>query len=239
MTRVKVIRFVDGKKVKYSEKRWQLLRILRDRAIKVLEALEAHGLKSIVHGSVARGDVHNGSDVDVVIPYQLPSYVVEMALEAYGFSPFKKMISQATPVHAIKAHIYIDETTIVTFPLTPLSGLEREFYKFSGELTLSELYDNKRVPGVDKRLMLIIPTEEGHVERSIIGIEREVANFLGVSLNIVEERKSILLRRDELGRTGVFIRKLIGKDQCFEEALKELAKSNNILRKKLIECGLI
>lgn len=239
MTRVKVVRFVDGKRVKYSRKRWQLLKNLRERAVKVLEALEAQGLKPIVHGSVARGDVHDGSDIDIVIPYQLPSYVVETALETYGFVPFKKMISQATPSHAIKAHIYMDETTTITFPLTPLSQLEREFYKFSGELRLSEIFENKRVPGVDKRLMLIIPTEEGHIERSIIGIEREVANLLGISLGIVEERKSILLKRDEVGRTGVFLRRLVGRGQCFEEVLKELAKTNSILRKKLIECGFL
>jgi len=239
MTRIKVIKFVDGKRVRYSERRWYLLKTLRERATKVLEALEAHGLRPIVHGSVARGDVHDNSDVDVAIPYQTPSYVVETALESYGFTPFKKVISQATPSHAIKAHVYIDEITIVTFPLTPLSDLEREFYRFSGELKPPEVYEGKRVPGVDKRLMLIIPTEEGHVERSIIGIEREVANFLGVSLSIVEERKSILLRRDEFGRTGVFLKKVISKSQSFEEVLRELAKSNNILRRKLIECGLL
>ncbi len=239
MVRTKVVKFVDAREVVYSEKHWELLKYLREKAIEIMEALEKFGLKTIIHGSVARGDIHSKSDIDIVIPYRVPSYQVEMALETYGFKPYMKVISQATPSHAIKAHIYLDELTIITFPLTPLSKLEREFYKFGGELTLTELKANKRVPGVDKRLMLIIPTERGHLEKSIIGIEKEVAKILGVSLDIVEERKSILMRRDEIGRTGVFIRKVISLHDSFEDVLYKLARTNIFVRKKLISDGLL
>ena len=239
MTRTKVIKFIDGRRVIYSEKHWQLLKELRLKAIEILNIFKKEGIYAIVHGSIARGDVHIGSDIDIVIPYTVPSYLVETILENYEIKPYKKLISQATPIHAIKAHIYLDELTIITFPLTPLSELEREFYKFSGELTLEKLINNERVPGVDKRLMLIIPVNDGHIERSIIGIERKVAKFLNISLEIIEERKGILLRRDEIGRTGVFIKKIVGIDQSFEDVLRKLARENSILRKKLIQSGLL
>ncbi|RLE77064.1 MAG: DNA polymerase subunit beta, partial [Thermoprotei archaeon] len=74
---------------------------------------------------------------------------------------------------------------------------------------------------------------------SILGIEREVARILGVSLDIVEERKSVLLRRDEVGRTGVFLRRIVGRAQSFEEALAELARVNSVLRRKLVEHGVL
>jgi len=239
LPRTKVARFVDGRRVRYSKEHWELLGQLRERAAKVMEALESCGLSPIVHGSVARGDVHRLSDVDVVVPYRVPSCVVEAALESSGLLVYRKEISQATPAHAVKAHVYLDELTVVTFPLTPLSELEREFYRFGGELTLSELLEGRRVPGVNKRLLLIVPTEDGHVERSILGIEREVAKILRVSLDIVEERKSVLLRRDEVGRTGVFLRRVVGRAQSFEEALAELARVNSMLRRKLVEHGVL
>lgn len=239
MGRTKVRKFVDGKRIVYSQKHWKHLAYLRNRAIEIMKALESFGLNCIIHGSVARGDVHEKSDIDIVIPYLVPSYRVEMALENYGFKPYLKIISQATPAHAIKAHIYLDEITIITFPLTPLSKLEREFYKFSGELSTKDLERGLRVPGVDKRLMLIIPTDYGHIEKSIIGIEKEVANFLGVSIDIVEERKNVLLRRDEIGRTGVFLKKVINIHETFEEALYKISKVNIFIRKKLQNEGLL
>ena len=42
--------------------------------------------------------------------------------------------------------------------------------------------------GVDKRLMLIEPTEKGHVESSIIGKEEYVAKLLGISAETVLDR---------------------------------------------------
>ena len=47
----------DYKEVTYTNSRWQLLKDLRIKAIEVMTALEAFHLTSVVHGSVARGDV--------------------------------------------------------------------------------------------------------------------------------------------------------------------------------------
>ncbi|HDD68955.1 MAG TPA: DNA polymerase subunit beta, partial [Candidatus Korarchaeota archaeon] len=55
------------KVVIYDEKRWSLLKKLRNRAIMILELLLQVGIKGILYGSIARGDVREGSDVDVVV----------------------------------------------------------------------------------------------------------------------------------------------------------------------------
>ena len=57
----------DCKEVTYTNTRWQLLKELRNKATEVMTALESFHLNSVVHGSVARGDVKAGSDIDVFI----------------------------------------------------------------------------------------------------------------------------------------------------------------------------
>ena len=87
----------------------------------------------------------------------------------------------------MKAHIEVNEQTTVSFPLMQMRRVEREFYRFGGEINLSQLKAGVRVAGVDKRLMLIEPTEKGHVESSIIGREEWAAKILGVSAETVLE----------------------------------------------------
>jgi predicted nucleotidyltransferase len=111
--------------------------------------------------------------------------------------------------------------------------LERDFYRFGGEATLQTLRDNKRVAGVDKRLMLIEPTERGHVESSIVDRENAVAKLLGVSVETVLDRVHALLRRDEVGRTGVFVKRELGSDETFELALQRLVDENPAVRRRL------
>ena len=120
----------------------------------------------------------------------------------------------------------------VSFPLVKLRPVEKEFYKFGGEVSLSELRKGERVLGVDKRLMLIEPTAEGHVETAIVGQEEMTANLLGVSLNTVLDRVRALLRRDKLGRTGVFVEREVSPDETFEQALKKLADKNPAVRRR-------
>jgi len=81
--------------------------------------------------------------------------------------------------------------------------------------------------------MLIEPTPEGHTESSIVDREEEVASLLGISLNTVYDRVHALLRRDEVGRTGVFIERELSPDETFEMALKKLADHNPAVRRRL------
>ena len=220
-------------KIIYDEKRWRLLNQLRAEAIELMDALNSMHIFSIVHGSIARGDVTEKSDIDIFIPDVIPSFLVETALERAGISISERIIIQATPTYSIKAYIGIDERRSVSFPLSKLRKTEREFYKFGGEATLEMLRRGVRVPGVDKRLMLIEPTEDGHIESSILGREGEVAKLLGISIETVLDRVRTLTRRDKVGRTGLFIERRLASNETFELVLKELAERNPAVRRRL------
>ncbi len=222
----------------YNEERWLLLRGLREVATKILQALSIKGIEAVVHGSIARGDVNEKSDVDVFVPDVLPSYSIEGALHEGGFQTLKREITQATPNHVVKAIIYLDEKVKVTFPLLPLRQREREFYKFGGEAGLKDLDAGKRVPGVDKRLMMIIPTSYGHYEYSIIYNSIEASRILGVGLDLINERIRVLKRRDEIGRTGIYFKVELNEDENFEEKLKERATKDPSLRRLLSQRGM-
>jgi len=230
---MKVVRKDEIKEVIYGEGRWEILRRKRNEALKIMESLERCGFKCIVHGSVARGDVDEDSDVDVVIPYKVSPFLVEQCLIRHGFKIFGRAIVMATPQTTPKAEIYLDpdELKVVTIPLSDLKTTEYEFYRFSGYLETNQLREGVRVPGVNKRLMLIRPTERGHLEMSILGRESYVANLLGVSLEVVMERASMLTRRDEVGRTGIFLKYYLTIEESFEEAIRRLVKSNKFFRK--------
>ena len=93
--------------------------------------------------------------------------------------------------------------------------------------------DNVRVLGVDKRLLLIEPTETGHIEQGVIGYEHVVAKRLSLSVDIAKERVRVLTRRDEVGRTGVYLTQQITDDETFEEVAKSLKDSDPALRRTI------
>jgi hypothetical protein len=217
----------------YTAERWSLLRTLREKALCIMEVLSQAHLESIVHGSIARGDVGPKSDIDIFMPVRASSFNVETTLEKAGMNVIQRVLVQATPTYAIKAHVQIDEATAVSFPLTTMRTVEREFYRFGGEASLETLKDNGRVLGVDKRLMLIVPTERGHRESSIVGQEEQAAKMLRISGQTVKDRVQTLLRRDQIGRTGVFVEIEVPEDQTFEMALHQLADQNPAVRRRL------
>ena len=225
----------DKVSVTYSTSQWARLESLRDRAVKVINALAGWSQTALTHGSVARGDVDDKSDVDVLIPFSINTQLVEAALENAGFTIFSKEIAQATPSHSPKAHLQLDpeQTTSVTVPLTPFRSLELEFYAFGGKITLPELRANIRTPGSTKTLILIEPTPEGHYESPVIGRESEVAKLIGVSVAIVKERVRVLTRRDTIGRTGMYLRIPVQDGESFEEVLQTRIDSDPALRRTL------
>lgn len=221
--------------VTYDAGRWRLLADLRARAVRIMEALEGLNIPCIAHGSIARGDVSPKSDIDIFVPEVYSSFMIENALRVAGLPVNRRVLVQATPSYAVKGYIELDERTCVSFPLSKMRAVEREFYRFGGEATLKMLRENIRVPGVDKRLMLIEPTENGHIESSIIGQEERVAKMLGISVETVFNRVRVLLRRDLVGRTGLFIERELSPDETFEAVLKRLADINPALRRRLRE----
>lgn len=234
MPRVKPVRRDTGSKVKfYTEMQWRHLSILRERASEIMTVLEERGLKTIIHGSVCRGDVSAHSDIDIYVPQVVSSFIVGLAIEQGGFSVGKRELVHATPFAAIKAHIHLENNAVVTLPLTSPAPIELEFYRFGGSLTLEALQIDKRVPGVDKRLLLIEPTKEGHIETPVIGNEIITARKLGVSQKIVQERLKVLIRRDEVGRTGVYLKRQLAPDDTFEALLKRISDRDPVVRRRV------
>jgi predicted nucleotidyltransferase len=230
---VKPVHAADVAEVVYNEERWQLFKGLRTRALELMETLVKQGFNPIVHGSVARGDIGKSSDVDVFLPYVVPSYKVELTLHQSKLEPMKREIVMATPWQLPKAHIYIEEDRSVTFPLVEPKKLEAEFYYFGGAVNLEQVRQAVRVPGVDKRLMLIEPTPRGHIESPVTGREAEVAKLVNVSIGIVRERVQVLTRREDVGHTGIFIQRALLPDESFEEVFKRLVESHPEMKVRL------
>ncbi len=231
----KPLRLREVLEVVYSTERWEILKKVRVDAIKLLEALAEFNIKGRIHGSVARGDVDENSDIDVVILQPIPSHVVETCLLMKGFNIFSRILTQATPSNTPKAHIYLDpqEKTSVTFPLLNFRTRELEFYRFGGIIGIEDLRKNLRVPGCTKRLTFIKPTANGHLEYPIEGFESEVARELGISVDVVRERVRVLKRRDEYGRTGLFIKRFLTEGENFESVLEEIISKNPPARRRL------
>ncbi|RLE96064.1 MAG: DNA polymerase subunit beta [Thermoprotei archaeon] len=232
---MKPLKVKDKALVKYSREHWDILKKKRIKAIKLLQAFRRRGLVGYVNGSVARGDVHRDSDIDIVFLHPVPTFMVEDAIYAEEFHVSHKEIVQATPSSTPKAYIYLDEETCIHIPLGHFTPREEEFYRFGGIVSLKELLNDVRVPGVNKKLLAIIPVEEGHVEFSVIGVESYVADILGISVDTIYERVKMLLRRDEKGRTGVFIKKILPADANIEEEARKLARSCPSFRKRIRE----
>ncbi len=211
----------------YDKDRWSLLKKLRKRAIFVLEILLRAGIKGILYGSIARGDVRKGSDIDIVVLNPtLPSLIEDLLGEKLG-DPLYKEIVQSTPIGAIKGYFHYEGDLTISFPLSPLKEREELFYRFGGSINLNDLKKKERVPGVNKKLALIIPFEKGHYEASVIGKESIVASILGIPKEVVDERVRVLTKRREKGKTGVYLKYRLQPGETFESALRKI-----ILRRK-------
>ncbi len=227
--RPKTATFGCRKFVSYGEEHWELLKEKRNVAREVMLQLARAGLPSIVYGSVARGDVNEKSDIDIFVPCNAPSYRIELAVDW-----MERRIVQATPNYAIKGELILEDGVTVSFPLVRMKDRELDFYRFGGCLNLEQLDRGVRVAGVDKRLVLILPREDGHEEIPINEMQpSEVAKALGVCLDIVLERMRVLERRREVGRTGVFLLHPVPPDESFESELMAIARRNPAVRKLL------
>jgi len=221
--------------ITYPKTHWSLLKKKRENAIKLLEIFNKEGFEPYLHGSVARGDVHKASDIDIIFLAQIPVFQIEFILNKNGFENYFREIIMATPLDTIKLYIHLSELESITVPLSKSDKKFTEFYDFGGKINLNQLKSDIRVAGIDKRLVLIKPNLQGHDEMSIIGNEAIVAKEVNISINAINERKKILLRREKYGRTGVFLKKKIQINESTEEILKKLAIRKSIVRKKLFK----
>ncbi|MCJ7817457.1 MAG: nucleotidyltransferase domain-containing protein [Candidatus Thorarchaeota archaeon] len=219
----------DSREVSYDESHWNTLRRLRKRTLEIMQQIESTGAKPLVHGSVARGDVTDSSDIDIIIPHTVSSYRLELVL---GTLLHRELV-QATPSMILKGHIHLEGDVVVSFPMFKLMSREEEFYRWGGALDSNAIQTESRIPGVDKRLILIEPTDTGHIEFGVIGHEHNVAKKLGVSIDIAQERVRVLTRREAVGRTGVYQTYHLKDAESFEEVTKRLHDSDPALRRTI------
>lgn len=226
---VKPVKVRDSIEVLYSTEHWALLNSFRFRARSLMALLPY----SLLVGSVARGDVHSGSDIDVALMEPIaPSLIEEKLLEASLVIDAREIV-QATPRSTPKLYIHLRGNAKVSLPLAPLSPLEEEFFRFAGSINYNELERRIRKPGVNKKLLVVLPTERGHVEYSIVGREEEVAELLEIPPALVKERVTALLRRDERGRSGLFLRVQVPQWESTERIVVRLAQRVPALKKRL------
>ena len=222
-----------GEELIYTQDHWDNLNNLRKKAISITSLFIDNGFDSFTYGSTARGDVSPTSDVDIVLHAQIPSYRVELILEQNRIPIFSKKIVQATPGDVVKVQYEFPDEICLTLLLTNFTSMPFEFYHFGGCLTHQQLVDNIRVPGVDKRLVLILPTEKGHRASLLSDSQIEAAKVLKVSNNMISQRMRVLERRDKVGRTGVFLLHELDPTDNVEEELRTLARKNRMLRRRL------
>ncbi len=221
--------------VTYSENHLKLLQQKRERSKTLLEMFVKEGLNPFIYGSIARGDIHNDSDIDMVLIQSIAPYQIEIILDKNGFNNYFREIIMATPADTLKLYIYLNELESITIPISKFNKKSSEFYDFGGKINLNQIINSIRVPGIDKRLVLIQPISDGHEEYSIIGNENLAAKQLNVSIDLINERKRVLLKREKFGKTGVFLKRSIGVGETTELVLKKLSNKNTIVRKKLLQ----
>lgn len=233
MVREKVAPVGEQAEILYDEERWAILKTLREKCALLFRVLGK--FRPAVYGSVARGDVHEGSDVDVVIPYTIAEFELLTLLDRVEFrATVQKFVVQATPLAALKALIVLDETTAITYPLVPFLAREYEFFRFGGWLEAPAFDLTTRVPGVNKKLLLVTPTPAGHVTTRVTRENAgQVARVLDIQLQTVLERIRVLTRRDAVGRTGVYLRRELAPDESFGEVVRDLAASNPATKRRL------
>lgn len=230
MPREKIVRHVGREFHRYSEDEWNLLKNLRITTIEILKILEYTGIKAFVHGSVARGDISDTSDIDIHIPVQVPSYKLDL-IDDLQFTDHRIMMG--TPNSTIRAVLSLQDDINISFPLCAPNEREDEFYRFSGYLYLKDLHLNRRKVGVTKKLLLIEPEEEGYWFSSISANKKKAIQILSLSQRMIDERIRVLSRRDKIGRTGLFLDYSLSSNENFEQALKSIADRNVIVRRLL------
>ncbi len=221
--------------VLYSDKQWDLLHSKRDRASFMLDMFQKEGLNAYVYGSIARGDVHEQSDIDVIYTQIVSTYRIEYILQKNEIENYSREIIMATPNDTVKLYYHLSELESITVPLTKFEKKSIEFYDFGGKVDLNQLKCGVRVGGVDKRLVYVKPIQNGHQELSVISNENIIAKELNISVDIVNERKNVLLKREKKGRTGVFLNRIVEKEESPEEVLRQISNNNSIVRKKVFQ----
>ncbi|MHA1130437.1 MAG: nucleotidyltransferase domain-containing protein [Candidatus Helarchaeota archaeon] len=234
MVREKVAQEFLERVVEYDESHWDLFHELREIAYPIVETLKS--FSPLLHGSIARGDISKTSDIDIILPEQVKEFQISVAMDTINYTPLERWLIQATPLSAIKGVLVYTPTISVTFPLIPFYPREYEFYYFGGAVGFDDLLQkkDKRVPGINKQLLFIAPTENGHKEyRVTVDNANIIAKLLNINIDTIFERIRVLERRDSVGRTGVFKKRLLIPSESFGGVLQEIAATDPASRRRI------
>jgi predicted nucleotidyltransferase len=237
MPREKVAAHYITREIKYKTQIWEIFRQKRKIALELMNALDK--FDSFIHGSIARGDIKPTSDIDIIIPHIIDEYQLIQPIESIKFEIIERWLVQATPLSGIKANLVLTPEITITIPLIPFYPRELQFYDFGGKVGLGEVQQGIRVPGINKQLLLVAPTDYGHVESRVTEQNAgQVSKLLGISISTILERIRVLERRDKVGRTGMYLKRLIPPSKSFGQVLKEIssqfpASRRRIRRKKI------
>ena len=84
MSREKILREHQNFVI-YTKENWSILKKKRQSALKLLEIFEKEGFHPYIYGSVARGNVHEYSDVDIIFLQCIPTFQIEFILNKNGY----------------------------------------------------------------------------------------------------------------------------------------------------------
>lgn len=237
MPREKVAAHYIIREITYDTQIWDIFHQKRKIALELMKVLQK--FNPFVHGSIARGDIKPTSDIDIIIPHIIDEFKLIQPLESINYEIKERWLVQATPLSAIKANLVLAPEITITTPLIPFYPREIQFYDFGGKVGLDKVEQEIRVPGINKQLLLINPTEFGHVESRINEQNAaKVSKILGISISTILERIRVLERRDKVGRTGMYLKRLVPPSKSFGQVLNEIssrfpASRRRIRRKKI------
>ncbi|MHA1379019.1 MAG: nucleotidyltransferase domain-containing protein [Candidatus Helarchaeota archaeon] len=232
MPREKVAPHYRSQEILYSNQTWDLFRQKREIAFRLME--ELNKFSPFIHGSIARGDIKSTSDIDLIIPYLIDEFQLIQPLESANYEIKERWIVQATPLSAIKANLILTPEISITIPLIPFYPREFQFYDFGGKIGIEEIKNNLRVPGINKQLLFIEPTEKGHIETRVNEKNAgKIAKLLHISISTILERIRVLERRDNVGRTGIYLKQLVPPDKSFGQILNKISSKFPATRRRI------
>ncbi|HMF31698.1 MAG TPA: DNA polymerase subunit beta, partial [Candidatus Lokiarchaeia archaeon] len=101
-------------------------------------------------------------------------------------------------------------------------------------IDLAGLKQDNRVPGINKKLMLVEPNPGGHTETRVTRENApHAARELDITVETIYERIRVLERRDKVGRTGIFLKRSLGPDESFGDVLREIEASNPTAKRRI------